>query len=143
MKSTRETGKIGEGIACKWLENHGFSIVTRNYLKKWGEIDIVAEKKGQILNKKDKHAKNPHSADKIFHFIEVKSQISTTKSSNSYRLEENVHNLKLQRLRRVIQSYLAENHQTRDPIFFFHVLTVIMNPETRRARVNMLENIVL
>ena len=52
---TQKTGEIGENIAVKFLVKQGFSILNRNYTKKWGELDIVAEKAGKI------------------HFIEVKS----------------------------------------------------------------------
>jgi putative endonuclease len=124
--TTRETGKIGEDIACKWLENHGFLIVERNYLKKWGELDIVASK------------------DKILHFIEVKSVVRSSSSVRmGHRPEENVHELKIKRLRRTIQTYLAERRIPIDATFQFHVLTVILNSETRRARINLLENIIL
>jgi len=45
---SQKTGEIGENIAVKFLVKHGFSILGRNYTKKWGEIDIIAEKKGKI-----------------------------------------------------------------------------------------------
>lgn len=51
----RQFGNIGEDLACVFLIKIGFTIIDRNYLKKWGEIDIVAKK------------------NNIFHFIEVKS----------------------------------------------------------------------
>ncbi len=124
MTTTRETGKVGEDIACKWLENHGFLVLQRNYLRKWGELDIIAAK------------------DKILHFIEVKSVVKDSKE-RGYRPEENVHELKVRRLRRVIQTYLLEGKYGVDAQFQFHVITVSMNPTTRRARVKFLENIVL
>jgi putative endonuclease len=123
--TTREIGKLGEDIACKWLVNHGFLVVERNYLKKWGELDIVAAK------------------DKVIHFIEVKSGTLVSKMANTRRLEENVHELKVRRLRRTIATYLAERRLGNEARFQFHVLTVTLNNETRRARVNFLENIVL
>ena len=51
----QKIGEIGENIACKFLVKQGFSILDRNYTKKWGELDIVARK-----------------YDKLY-FIEVKS----------------------------------------------------------------------
>jgi len=48
-------GRLGEDIAVKHFVKHSFKVLDRNYRKKWGEIDIVAEK------------------DNILHFIEVKA----------------------------------------------------------------------
>ena len=96
----------------------------RNYLKKWGEIDIVAVK------------------DDVLHFVEVKSVIRT-KSPSGHRPEENVHELKVRRLKRTIATYFAEKHCGIDTKFQFHVITVVMNTQNRRAHVNFLENIIL
>jgi putative endonuclease len=127
--NSRLKGNIGEDIACKFLMKKGFTIMDRNYLKKWGEIDIVAKKRN------------------IFHFIEVKSvevkDSNDNVSSNSFRPEENVHVLKQRRLRRVIQTYLLERGQGLDVEFFFHVVVVRMNTETRRAKVSLIENVIL
>ena len=45
---TQQTGEIGENIAVKFLVKHGYSILERNYTKKWGEIDVIAEKEGKL-----------------------------------------------------------------------------------------------
>ena len=45
---TQKIGEIGENMAVKFLVKHGFSILDRNYTKKWGEIDIVAEKNNKL-----------------------------------------------------------------------------------------------
>ena len=71
----------------------GFEIIEQNYNKKWGEIDIIA-RKGQKL-----------------HFIEVKSVSRdslkyVSPETDSYRPEDNLHPWKLERLSRVIQTYL-------------------------------------
>ncbi len=34
----RKIGDLGETLACKYLEQKGFSVIERNYLKKYGEI---------------------------------------------------------------------------------------------------------
>ena len=125
-KSTKEVGNRGEDIACEWLIKRGFLIVERNYRRKWGEIDIITAK------------------DKIIQFVEVKSvTLKKGRGSIGYRPEENVHELKGRRLRRTIQTYLLEKKFSADTELKFHVVLVYMNESTRRARVEMMENIIL
>lgn len=124
-------GKIGEDIASKYLENKGFKVICRNYLKKYGEIDIVAEK------------------GKITHFIEVKSVSYENKPGNvsrvtdSHRPEDNIHPQKLKRLSRTIQAYLFEKYKDQDPEWVFDAITVKIDLENRGARVKFLENLIL
>ena len=129
MLNLRQKGALGESVACQFLVKRGYQIIERNYLKKWGEIDIVASKNGAI------------------HFVEVKSVIQNQEQkqgrSNSFRPEENVHVLKQMRLRRVIQTYLLEGKIGLGAEFFFHVIVVYLNIETRRARVSLIENVIL
>ncbi|MES2202959.1 MAG: YraN family protein [Patescibacteria group bacterium] len=40
----RQLGDQGEEVACKYLAGKGYTVLERNYLKPWGEIDILAEK---------------------------------------------------------------------------------------------------
>jgi putative endonuclease len=129
-KNSREKGNIGEDIACFYLKKHDFLIQERNYLRKWGEIDIIAVKDG------------------ILHFIEVKSVVDKgnygdKSNSNGHRPEENVHNLKVRRLKRTIQTYLNERKYDIDAEFRFHIITVIFNERTGKFYVKMLENIIL
>jgi putative endonuclease len=44
----QELGKLGESLACKYLEKKGYKIIERNYHTKNGEIDIIALD-GEIL----------------------------------------------------------------------------------------------
>lgn len=38
-----QIGKLGEDFACQFLVGKGYKILERNYLKPWGEIDIVSQ----------------------------------------------------------------------------------------------------
>lgn len=120
----RKIGDIGENVACLFLEKHGFKIVERNYLRKWGEIDIVARKGGRL------------------HFVEVKSV-----SSETYRPEENMHQAKLHRLYRTIETYLL-HRKPNPPAGKYEVewqldlITARIDLDTRQARVELIENIV-
>jgi putative endonuclease len=117
---TISKGNMGEGIAVKRLVGDGFSILARNYRKKWGEVDIIAEK------------------DSVLHFIEVKSITAGTG-----RPEENVHDLKLRKIGRMVQTYLAETRRHPETAFQFHVMCVFMDMEKRKARIKWIKDVVL
>jgi putative endonuclease len=127
----RVTGDIGEEVACKYLINKGFSVVGRNYLRKWGEIDIIAQK-----------------AKKLY-FIEVKTvsrdtgQGSGSRVTGGFRPEDNVHKAKLQRLHRAIQTYLIDHKVPEDTDWQIDVACVYLDFSTHKARVEMLENVIL
>ncbi|OGE26502.1 YraN family protein [Candidatus Daviesbacteria bacterium RIFCSPHIGHO2_02_FULL_39_12] len=46
--STKQTGNLGEDIACQYLKKHGYKILERNFRIRGGEIDIVC-KDGEYL----------------------------------------------------------------------------------------------
>jgi putative endonuclease len=123
-------GKLGEDIACKYLKSKGFSIIDRNYLKKCGEIDIIAKNKD------------------IIHFVEVKSvsreiNREIVSSETGYRPEDNLHPWKLERLTKTIQIYLIENNVSDETNWQFDVITVYIDEKKRISKVFMLENVIL
>lgn len=130
----QKIGRLGEDIATRYLENKGFSIIERNYLRKYGEIDIVAQK------------------DEVVHFIEVKSvscensrdfvQKISAKTSQ-YRPEDNLHPKKLKRLANVIQAYLFAEYQKGEPEWLFDAIIVRLDMKARKAHVAFLENLIL
>ena len=132
MAQHNEIGKLGEDIACEFLEGKGLTIIERNFRKPYGEIDIVARETVPI----------PIFGRERYRFVEVKSVSCETDSpvDSGYRPEENVHPQKVKRLIRVIQVYLA-SHQVKD--WQFDVLTVSINQWSKTARVRHLENIIL
>lgn len=124
----QKIGQVGEDEVCKFLAGRGYKIVERNYLKKWGEIDIVC--------KKD---------DKIY-FIEVKSVTHVTEageSSGSYRAEDNMHPWKLQRLGRAVQSYLLDRDVPESIDWQFDLATVLLDKDKRPIRIEIIEDLVL
>ena len=126
----QKIGQIGEDAACKYLEGKGYSVVERNYLKKWGEIDIVCRK------------------GKKLHFVEVKSvsrflEKDVIHETSGYRAEDNMHPWKLQRLGRAVQSYLLEKDISDNIDWQFDLATVFVDSDKRLCRVFMLEDIVL
>jgi putative endonuclease len=123
-----KVGKIGEDLVCRFLQSQGFSIVSRNYRKKWGEIDIIA-KRGQ----------------KIF-FVEVKT-VSREKISdfsadiNNFRPEDNMHPWKMKRLHRAIETYLAENAVPHETSWQLDLVTVRLGLTDKKAKIERIENI--
>ncbi|MCB9814555.1 YraN family protein [Candidatus Nomurabacteria bacterium] len=124
-----EIGAYGEEIAINYLKKLGFTILDTNYLKKWGEIDIVARE-----------------TDKI-HFIEVKTVSYETKidlknaiSRGTWRPEENVHVSKIQRLNRAIESWIMENNYNDE--WEIDVIAVRMVPREKYATVKYIESVV-
>jgi putative endonuclease len=125
---SQKTGEIGENVAVKFLMKHGFTILDRNYTKKWGEIDIVAEKENKI------------------YFIEVKSVSCETfagiDNPNGYRPEDNMHPWKLKRISRAIQTYiLGKRLDERE--WQLDLLVVYLNKNTKTARVKVVSDIIL
>ena len=120
-------GQRGESIATSYLLRNRFRIIDRNFTRKWGELDIIAQKAGKI------------------HFIEVKS-VTCEKmpigvvGADYHRPEEMVHPWKQRKLMRTIEMYLA-GHIVKK--WQFDVVCVYMNMKTRRARVKILPDIIL
>jgi Holliday junction resolvase-like predicted endonuclease len=133
----QKIGEIGENIATKFLMKHGFSIKDRNYTKKWGELDIVAEK------------------DNKLYFIEVKSVSRETlktfipKSYNDsddryeHRPEDNMHPWKLKRMSRTIQIYLLNMKVPEEMEWQVDLLVVFLDLKNKKARIKVVSDIIL
>lgn len=140
---SQKIGELGEDVACKYLEKHGFLIKERNYTKKWGEIDIIAIKEEKL------------------YFIEVKSVSCDLENSSKdgesvthvtmhgvphqytqFKPEENMHPWKIKRLSRTVGTYLIHNRIGNRP-WQFDLLVVYLDMNKRLARVKVIENIVL
>ncbi|MCX6747526.1 MAG: YraN family protein [Candidatus Nomurabacteria bacterium] len=138
---TQQTGEIGENIAVKFLVKHGYSILERNYTKKWGEIDVIAQKEGKL------------------YFVEVKSVSRLTlpsfvtretsennvihETNDEYRPEDNMHPWKLKRLSRTIQTYLASSKASEDLEWQVDLLVVYLNLKDKKAKVKVIKDIIL
>ena len=125
----QKIGEIGEGEAVAFLMKQGFSILERNYTKKWGEIDIVAEKRDRI------------------YFIEVKSVVrenldNVLRETNDYRPEDNMHPWKLKRLARAIQTYILHKRLD-DREWQFDLLVVYLDTKNNRSQVKVVSDIIL
>ncbi len=90
-------GNQGELLTAHYLKIQGFTIIEMNYRKPWGEIDVIVKK------------------NEIIHFVEVKTVSYGTRHAlhqsvlrGTYRPEENVHEYKLKKLTRAIETWISE-----------------------------------
>jgi putative endonuclease len=120
----RKRGDLGESVACSYLEGRGFQVLERNYLKPWGEIDIVAVKDG------------------VFRFVEVKT-ISRVKGTGGSRenmsAEDHIHPAKLKKLARTVDLYMS--HVKKDADYQIDVVTVELDYSTRKASCRLYEQV--
>ncbi len=126
----QNTGKLGEDIAVKYLENHGYSILERNYRKPWGEIDIIA------LENINKHQ-----------FLAIKSQelvffeVKTQNQKFEWRPEENVTRHKKHQLSRIVATYIKEHKIPENQDWRIDVLAIKLDFETKNAQIEHIQNI--
>ncbi|MEK7514243.1 MAG: YraN family protein [Patescibacteria group bacterium] len=128
--SKQNIGRLGEDVACDYLENKGFKILDRNYRKFFGEIDVIAQK------------------SKKLHFVEVKTVSrenleNVNHETNNYRPEENVHPWKLKRIFKTIETYLLEKNISEKVEWVFDVAAVYLDVKGGKAKVDFLEDIVV
>ena len=92
----KEVGTLGENVACEYLRRHEFSIRDRNYVKKTGELDVIAEKENTL------------------HFVEVKTvlaeefPLAENKGEDVYDPSLNLHEAKVRKVARTGEWYVLE-----------------------------------
>ncbi len=116
----RKFGDIGEKIAEKYLTDKGYRILDKNYLKPYGEIDIVGKKDGSIT------------------FFEVKT--SDIWQTRDYLPEQRVNHKKSRKLRKICEVYLLEKKYPIDQEWQIDILSVILNPMSNKSEINHFEN---
>ena len=129
-----KVGGYGEEIAVNYLKKLGHTILDTNYLKKWGEIDIVSR---ETINNRS-----------VIRFVEVKTVSYETKddltravSYGTWRPEENVHAAKVVKLNRAIESWLTEH--TCDLDWHIDVIAVRIVPREKYATIKYIPNIII
>lgn len=89
----KRLGHAGERFAAGWLEARGYLVVARNWRCPYGELDLVAERDGELI------------------FVEVKTRRGVALDAP----EEAVTPAKRRRLVLAAQSYLAEQGAEQRP----------------------------
>ena len=130
MLLSKKIGNDGELLAANYYQKEGFLVLEMNYLKKWGEIDVIVKKDGKV------------------HFVEVKTVSYETKSDleqavlrGTWRPEDNVHQFKLKKLSRAIETWISERKWTGD--FQIDVAAVRIVPRETYATIKIIPNIII
>ena len=89
------TGRHGEKISADYLEKKGYRILERNYLSRYGEIDIIAADDNNII------------------FVEVKTRVCSPMVTGA----ESVTSSKQQRVSATASIYLQQNPTELQPRF--------------------------
>ncbi len=147
MAKHNELGKLGESIAEKFLSQKGHITLDCNYSRKFGEIDIVTHEKGRVhfVEVKSKSCDLDEINYKITDNISCENKTGGKKNvsretQDKFRPEEMLHSHKIQRLRRVIETYILQNKIDE---WQFDVIIVYIDKKERKALCKYLENIVL
>ncbi len=86
MTKRSKLGKLGEDIACEYLVKNNYKIIERNFLRPWGELDIITK-----------------SPDKTLIFIEVKT--INGDSNQAIQPEQQLSTAKLKKLKKSASLY--------------------------------------
>lgn len=109
-QEAKEYGETGEQIATRYLEDHGYVILDRNYRRGHKEVDIIALDHGEIA------------------IVEVK-----TRTNEEYlSAEQAVDHQKRLNIIRVADNYVRRYHRT-EPVRF-DIIAIVGNGEDIKIR---------
>ncbi len=111
-----KVGAWGEIYAARYLRDNKFKIISANYVCRFGELDLVAEKDG------------------ILCFIEVKTRNETTLTRPMEAVDEG----KRERLRMASKSFL--NYSKLSGEMRFDVVEVYLDDNYEMKGINYIEN---
>ncbi|MCX8015787.1 MAG: YraN family protein [Patescibacteria group bacterium] len=121
-KQTNKTiGTLGELIAERHLIKEGYKIIAKNVREKWGEIDLIADNKKEIV------------------FIEVKTLIQKSPSLSNLKPEDQMTNHKIQHLQKSILHYLNKNKINGD--YRVDLISVELYPQSKKYHLRHYKNI--
>lgn len=111
-----KTGVWGEVFAARYLRDSGYNILDANYVCRFGELDIVAQKNGLVC------------------IVEVKTRNQNTLISPMEAVDEG----KRKRLEMAAKSFLAHIKMTAS--MRFDVCEVFVDDNNALVRINYIEN---
>ncbi len=112
-------GALGESLAADYLSHHGYRILERNWRWTRGEIDLIAEKDGEIV------------------FVEVKAR----RSHRYGTPQDAVTRAKQHKLIQSAYAYLEDSHRHRSP-WRIDVVALDLHADGQVERLDHIENAV-
>lgn len=112
----KETGRIGEQWACRYLEKKGWTLLERNWRTRIGELDIIARNQEQII------------------VVEVR----TTRHNRFGLGFQSVNSRKQHQVRRLAAQYI-QLKGLQDVPLRLDVISVLLSPSDRPIRLDHLE----
>lgn len=79
----QKTGPQGEEIAASFLEGQGYTVLHRNYRKRFGEIDIIAEDRGTFVFVEVKTRRNDRFGSP-FESVDLRKQVKLSRVAQDY-----------------------------------------------------------
>lgn len=120
MTKKSEFGAWAELYVAQYLRSKGYKILDSNYRKKWGEIDIVAQKDGILI------------------FVEVKAN---KQEIPGFEPENRINPEKLRRLNRAIQTYIASKKYPADQKQQIDVIALTLDQDRGVVKIKHFKNI--
>ncbi len=114
----RDVGQRGEDLAQQYMQEKGYALLGRNVYNRWGEIDLVMQKRHTIV------------------FVEVKTRTGYHKG----RPSETISFYKLKHLRNTIRAYIIDKklaHAT----CVLDIIGVVLNKDKSLKELRHYENI--
>ncbi len=118
---TKQLGAFGEEAAAKYLKEHGYKILDRNFrYKGYGELDIVAKKSEALA------------------FVEVKTRFKYSADSN-YAPENNITYFKQKQLIKLAKIYLAKKKISIDTSWQIDIIAIEIDPISKKIDIRHIE----
>ena len=118
MQHASKLGVIAENKAIEYLESGGYSVISRNWRKPWGEIDIIARKDGILV------------------FVEVKAG-----RTGGFVPELHADNRKMHKVLRTALSYLSAKKIQAEQEWRIDVIAITLDDREAVRHLNHYENI--
>lgn len=156
MERKEKIGPLGEELVAKFLMKRGFIVIDRNFRRKWGELDVIATRKdvlhfvevksvSKCIFDFPRFISEMHRSGTVTHETsDVPGNFSRDRTQKDrYRPEDNIHPMKVARQKRAIQSYLLSGRVSSETKWQFDVAAVFIDSESRKAKIDFIEDIIL